>query len=220
MTEQLVVVGAGGFGREALDVLAELNRSSPHPVFDLLGVLDDQPSAQNLARLAARDVVWLGTVRSWLDRPADARFVVAIGTPSVRRKVVEELVAAGRRPATLVHPRAMIGSAVHIGDGSVVCGGVHISTNVQVGAHAHLNPNATIGHDTTLGDYVSVNPAATVSGDVVVGDGVLVGAGAVVLQGLTLGADSVVGASACVVDDVAASSTVKGVPARSHLPNG
>lgn len=214
MTEQIVIVGAGGFGREALDVLDEVNRSSREPGYELLGVLDDRPSDLNLERLSARGVPWLGAVGSWLQQVQDARFVVAIGAPGVRKKVVGELVAAGLRPATLVHPRAMVGSAMTIGDGSVVCGGVHISTNVRIGAHVHLNPNATVGHDSELRDYASVNPGAIISGDVVVGEGALIGAGAVVLQGLTVGADGLVGASACVVRDVPTGATVKGVPAR------
>ena len=61
-----MVVGAGGFGRETLDVVESINRSSPAPRFEVLGVVDENPSAENLARLSARGVTYLGTVAAWL----------------------------------------------------------------------------------------------------------------------------------------------------------
>ena len=122
--------------------------------------------APNFERLAARSVRVLGTVAEWLARGDDALYVIGVGSPAARGSLRDRLDAAGRRAATLVHPRAGVGSASSIGEGSVICAGVEISTNVRIGRHVHLNPSATIGHDTVIDDLVSVNPAAVVSGDV------------------------------------------------------
>ena len=214
MSDPIVIVGAGGFGRETIDVLQDINEYSAISRFELLGVLDDSPSAANLERLEARGVPWLGSVRSWIDGSHSAQYVIAIGNPSIRKTVARQFEFASQTPATLLHPRSMVGSGGMIGEGSVICGGVHISTNVGIGRHVHLNPNATIGHDSVLEDFVSVNPAGVISGDVRVGAKSLVGAGAVVLQGLRLGAGCLVGASACVVTDVSPGQIVMGVPAR------
>jgi serine acetyltransferase len=78
----------------------------------------------------------------------------------------------------------------------------------------HIDQNATIGHDTTIGAFSRLNPQACVSGSVKIADGVLVGASATVLQGLSVAARATVGAGSVVVRDVAADSTVKGVPAK------
>jgi sugar O-acyltransferase (sialic acid O-acetyltransferase NeuD family) len=214
MITRLVVIGAGGFGRETLDVVEAVNEAADRPLFELVGVVDSAPSELNLRRLAERGIPLLGSVEQWLASGDEAHVTVAIGTPAVRERIVREVEAAGREFATLVHPAARLGSRPQVGRGAVICGGVQYSTNVAIGSHVHLNPNATIGHDTVIGDFVSINPGAIVSGDVTIGRRTLVGAGAVVLQGLVLGDDVVVGASACVVRDVAASITVKGVPAR------
>jgi serine acetyltransferase len=78
----------------------------------------------------------------------------------------------------------------------------------------HLNPNVTVGHDTTLGEFVSMNPASSVSGDCVIRDQVLIGVGAVILNQIEVGMGATIGASSCVVKHVHAEVVVKGVPAR------
>jgi sugar O-acyltransferase (sialic acid O-acetyltransferase NeuD family) len=213
MTVPLVVVGAGGFGREVLDVVEAINRGASPPLFDLLGVLDARPSDLNLTRLSEREVEYLGSESDWLASGNAASYIIAIGAPRARASVQAAFLKAGLSAATLVHPDAVLGSQVTVGEGSVICGGVQISTNVTLGHHVHVNPNATIGHDAVLADFVSVNPGATVSGEVNIGALSLVGAGSVILQGLSVGESAVVGASACVVRDVPAGRTVMGVPA-------
>ncbi len=96
----------------------------------------------------------------------------------------------------------------------MVCAGVRVTTNIHLGQHVHLNINATVGHDSSIGDFVSVNPLASISGDCVIEDEVLIGVGGVVLNGVTVGRASVVGGSACVVKDVPPGVVVKGIPAR------
>lgn len=209
MPEPLVIVGAGGFGREAVDVVLALPSQ-----YELLGVIDDGPSAVNLERLAALGARYLGTEHDWLASGTRASYLVGIGSPAVRAGVAARFDAAGIPAATVVHPRAGLGSLTSIGAGSIVCAGAQVSTNVTLGRHVHLNPNSTIGHDTVLEDFASVDPGAVVSGEVVIGAGTLVGAGAVVLQQLTVGPSSVIGAAACVTRDVAPGLTVVGVPAR------
>lgn len=213
MAERIVIVGAGGFGRETLDVV-EAMIAAGEPL-QLLGVVDSGPRPVDLGRLAERGIVYLGTEEEWLPTAAgDERFVVAIGSPSVREAVAQRLSNAGLRATTFIHPRAVIGSRARIGDGVVITSGVQVSTNVSIGDHVHLNPASILGHDATLADFVSVNPGAIVSGNVVVESGVLLGAGSVVLAGLTVGAGATVGAAACVTKDVAGGTTVVGVPAR------
>lgn len=214
MTEPIVVVGGGGFGREVLDVIEAINSQDVNPPFQLLGVIDDSPSEENLARLATRSVKYLGGITEFLETEQNVAYAIGIGSPRTRRRVAALLDEAGCWPAILVHPSVTMGAQVSIAAGTVICAGVRLTTNIAIGCHVHINLNATIGHDTLISDFVSINPLASISGGCSLEADVMVGVGGVILQGLRIGEGSVVGACACVVRDVPPGVVVKGVPAR------
>lgn len=206
----LVVVGAGGFGRETIDVIFAINKVTP--TFDLLGVLDDSPSDLNRSRLDSIDVPLLGNIDELEEMGCQA--TIGIGSPKTRQAIASRLDGYGISSPALIHPTAVIGSAFQASPGLVVCAGASIGTNVVMGRHVHLNPHAVIGHDTTVEDFVSLNPNAMVSGDCLIGAGTLLGAASVVLEGRTLPPETTVGAAACVVNPGRPGETVVGVPAK------
>lgn len=215
MTTSVVVIGAGGFGRETLDVLEAVNRRSDQAQYVIQGVADDNPSDHDLEILLRRGFKYLGSTADILRLNCrNFRYLIAIGNPESRQYVDRKFRKAGFLAASAVHPTAVVGSNFRMEAGVVICAGVQISTNVSLGEHVHINPGAVIGHDVQLSDYVSVNPGAIVSGHVHVKSRTLLGAGAIVLQGLTVGEEALVGAGAVVVRHVPDGSVVKGVPAR------
>ena len=207
MTREVVVVGAGGMGREAVDVARAAGR-------EVVGVVDDGPKTDDLDRLARLGVAYLGDLEDWSSSASVTPWVVGVGDPALRRRLARRLAAVTAPAPALVHPAATLGSDVRVGDGSIVCAGARLSTHVRLGRHAHVLANAIVGHDVVVGDHVSVNPGAIVSGAVRIGSEALIGAGATVLQNLEVGEGSVVGAGACVVRDVVGGVVVRGVPAR------
>jgi sugar O-acyltransferase (sialic acid O-acetyltransferase NeuD family) len=207
MTERLVIVGAGGHGRETLDVVEAINGVKPS--FDFLGFC---ARSADPALLRRRDASLLGDVD--VIRDLDARYVIGIGTSETRRDLDEQLTEIGCRPTSLVHPLASLGSDLRLGVGVILAAGARVTTNVTLGRHTHLNVNAVVSHDCEVGDYVTFSPGALVNGTVTLDEGVFLGTGAVVLPGRKIGAWARVGAGAVVTEDVPAGRTAVGVPAR------
>ncbi len=203
----LVIVGAGGHGRELLDVVEATNETGATD-FDVVGVLDDGDVDGDL--LAARGLRHLGPVDRL--RELGIPYLIGIGSGAARRAIDE--MAGDLAPPSVRHPAATLGSQIRTGPGSVVAAGARLTTNIRLGRHTHVGVNSTVGHDAVLGDYVTVLPGATVSGTVRLEDGVTIGTGAAIIQGVTIGAGTFVGAGAVVIDDLPPAVTAVGVPAR------
>lgn len=214
MTHSVVVIGGGGMGRCVLDLIDIINfeaRAGLEPAFDVVGVLDDGQPDEDL--LSARGVKFLGPVEAIHDQPADVGYLIGIGSTAAKHAIDGELVKTGRPSPTLVHPNVHMGFDVQLGPGSVICSHVSMENHIRLGRHVHVNQNSTIGHDCVVGDHATISPLAAVSGNVGMEDSVFVGTGASIRQGLTLHHGSTVGMGAAVIRDVAARTTVVGVPA-------
>ena len=210
----LVIVGCGGFGREVHDVVDALVAAG-EPL-ELLGYVDDAPSAENRRLVQARGAAILGGIDALAAMDPRVAYVVGIGSPAVKEAIDARL---GQRPAAvLVHPEASTGFDVRLGPGTVVCAGARLTTNIRLGRHVHVNLLCSIGHDVSIGDHVSINPLVAVSGSVDVGARAMLGTHSAILQTLTVGEDATVGGAALVVKDVPAGATVTGVPARAREP--
>jgi sugar O-acyltransferase (sialic acid O-acetyltransferase NeuD family) len=206
---RVVILGAGGFAREVLDVYDACNDAGWGP-FEVAGFLaDGQPAGSIVNDLPVLgDLAWL----SGQQHPPLA--ICGIGDPAVRRQVVERATEFGARFHSIVHPDARLTRWIDVGPGTVVTAGCILTNQVRIGGHVQLNLDSTIGHDVVIEDFVTVAPGAHISGNVTLGSGSNIGTGAVIIQGLRIGAGSVIGAGAVVTEDVPPDVLAVGVPAR------
>lgn len=212
MKKPIVIFGAGGFAREVLQVILDLNAQSPKsPPWEPLGfIVDPTYAGKNLVH----GLPILGGV-DWLAENPQTSIVIAVGSSAARLQIAQRIEAACQNPfASLVHPRAWIGRQVAIGHGSVVCAGCMITTDIQIGRHVHVNIGSTVGHDASLRDFVTINPGVNISGNVTLNEGAEIGTGSVLIPGTTVGEWSIVGASSVVTKSLDPNVTAVGVPAR------
>jgi sugar O-acyltransferase (sialic acid O-acetyltransferase NeuD family) len=156
----------------------------------------------------------LATVYEYLPLAEDV-VLCAVGIPRVRRQVVETLTQRGAVFSTFIDDRAVIGSNVSIGKGSIVCPGSVITSDIELGEQVHININCSIGHDVRIGDFATMSPACSLMGGVIVEDDVFMGVGATVIPRKRLVARSVVGAGSVVVKNVPSDVTSFGNPSRT-----
>jgi sugar O-acyltransferase (sialic acid O-acetyltransferase NeuD family) len=209
MAQRIAIFGAGGFGREVLQLIQDINAQAD--TWNCAGFLVDRGSS-GPAEVAGLPV--LGDIE-WLAAHPDVQVVVAVGSSAARRRIVERIRArCVNRFATLVHPRAWVGGRVQLGAGSIVCAGALLTTDIRIAQHVHVNIGCTIGHDAELADFVTLNPSVNVSGNVRIHEGSEVGTGSVIIPGQTVGSWAIVGAGTVVTREVPANVTAVGAPAR------
>jgi sugar O-acyltransferase (sialic acid O-acetyltransferase NeuD family) len=115
----------------------------------------------------------------------------------------------------LIHPRAWVGQHVDIGEGSILCAGALITTDIRINRQVHVNIGATIGHDSILEDFVTLNPSVNISGNVKLEEGVEVGTNSVVIPGCVVGNWSIIGAGSVVTKNLPPNITAVGAPAKA-----
>jgi sugar O-acyltransferase (sialic acid O-acetyltransferase NeuD family) len=207
----LVVVGAGGFGRETVDAVRAMNASGAS--WRMLGHLDDNPS---LADQQVNGIPVLGGLRE-LDNLPDAFVVVTTGRPdnyTSRPGIIAAIDLPAERYATIVHPSAAVSASSQIGPGCVLLACVVLTSGVRIGAHVRIMPHVTLTHDDIVGDFATLASGVRLGGGVRVGQCAYVGAGALVREDRTVGAGALVGMGAVVTVDVPAHEVWAGVPAR------
>ena len=206
--KRLIILGAGGFGREVFAW------AKAHPdcgrLWELAGFLDDNASALDGFEYA---VPVLGAVADYIPVEGDL-FLCAIGSPAIKRKVCERILAKGAQFINLVHPSAVIGENVSLGRGVIICPQAVVTCDVQIGDFVGINCHSSVGHDVRIADWVTLSGHCDVTGQCELGEMVFLGSGARILPLKKVGARALVGAGSVVISHVAADTKVFGNPAR------
>ena len=206
--KKLIIVGAGGFGREVL----AWARQSPQcgKEWEIKGFLDDNSKALEGKGVAPPIV---GTYKEY--RPSkDDVFICAFGQPFLRRACHESLVARGGKFITLVHPTAVLADGAKLGEGVIVCPHALISANAQIGDGSAIYYHTTVDHDSVVGRWCQISAHCDITGGAVIGQEVFLGSHASILPGVRVADKAVIGAGAVVTADVGAGITVVGIPAK------
>ena len=208
--KELAIFGAGGFGREVLSLVNGINKATPS--YRVVGFFDDGCKR----RESVHGFPILGGMEDLNAWESDLCLAVAIGSPEMKRKVVESIVNPRVTFHSLIHPSVIIGDegSVEIGEGSIICAGTIITTDIRIGKFVILNLECTVGHDAVIKDYSSFMPACNISGEVTIGEGVYCGTGVKIINQTEIGKHSIVGAGAVVTKPVPSYCTAVGIPAK------
>ncbi|MBR0143799.1 MAG: NeuD/PglB/VioB family sugar acetyltransferase [Clostridia bacterium] len=210
--KKIVLIGAGGFGREVASMIEVLNEIKP--TYELLGFLDD--GSQYHDGVVINGYPWLGNHDWIVEHKAETVCTCCIANPKIKKKIQEELTEKGVVFETIIAYKGFgyIGPGTEIGPGCVFYGGVTISVDCKIGAGVVMNQMVNIGHDVSIGDYTTIMPFTGISGNCKVGETVNIGGHAFVVPGRKIGDGATVAAGSIVFANVKAGTTVLGNPAK------
>jgi sugar O-acyltransferase (sialic acid O-acetyltransferase NeuD family) len=215
MSKDLLVVGAGGMGRELWCYLEQKARADAAFAreYRLKGFLDDNPHALDRFNYPA-DIV--GSICEYTASP-DELLVCALGAPEVKARVCPLLKERGARFLTLVHPTAVVERNARLGEGVVLAPFVHASCDIELEDFVFLNCHVTCGHDVRVGAYSTLSSYCDLTGGVELGERVFMGSHASVVPGRRVGAGVRIGAGSVVLNHIPAGRRVFGVPAKPFM---
>lgn len=206
--ENIIIYGAGGLGREVLQMVRlTLCKQGAH----VLGFVDDQVQPGTILN----DTPVLGNA-SFLESVSEpVSIVLGFAAPGAKEKVYSHL---KQNPLfhfpNIIHPQAQIEDYSTIGEGVILARNVHISVNVRVGNCVLLNSGSMVGHDASIGDFSSVMPLVAISGNVTIGERTMVGVQSALKQGIQIGSDCTIGMGSIVLRSISDGVTTLGNPAR------
>lgn len=206
---KVLIIGAGGFGREIAGWLPGITADQGSLEFG--GFLDANPGA--LEGYAEKGSIVADPATF---RPSSSDLLVcAIGDPAQKLKVCRTLQERGGVFLPFIHQTAVVGADCRLGTGVIMCPGAVVTSDVTLGAFVTLNVHASVGHDAVIGDGSTLSGHCDVTGGAALGEGVFMGSHATVLPGAVVGEYATVGAGSVVLRRVPAYATVMGVPART-----
>lgn len=208
--KKVVIIGAGGFAREVLDVIEACNQKNRE--FDMLGYIVDPEYGSPGTMINEKPI--LGDF-DWLKCYAREVYVICgVGPSHHRFQLIKRADEIGCQYFSLIHPKAIVTPRVEIGRGVVITAGCILTNQIKIDNHVHINLDCTIGHDATLDEFVTLAPGVHVSGKVSIEKGSYVGTGANIIERINIGKWSIIGAGSTIVKDVLENTTVVGVPGK------
>ncbi|MGN0854486.1 MAG: hypothetical protein ACI4R9_03080 [Kiritimatiellia bacterium] len=196
----LIIVGAGGFGREAIWTVERINSLSQQPAWNILGYADDDPKWTKGDNFEGYPI--LGTVETASRDYPGASVFVAIGNNTKRADMYRRL--RGHDFPALIDPKAQISPTTEFKHGSFIGAGAVIQVGTDLGKFVLVGSNAVICHDAVLGDFVNVGPGTVIAAGVKVGEAVSFFANSSTMPWIDIGANATISCGVGVKADVPA----------------
>ncbi|MCL1808739.1 MAG: NeuD/PglB/VioB family sugar acetyltransferase [Clostridiales bacterium] len=207
--KKLIIIGAGGFGREVLQYALDIKEAGAAD-WEIAGFLDD-----NIKALDGYSCEY-GIVGTVVEHKITGEhvYICAIGDPKTKLGICRRFLNEDAEFINVVHPKAYVARNCKMGFGVVLCPNSSVTTNVAIGSFVAIDVNSICSHDVKIGDGCTISHFCDLTGFSVLGEGVFLGSHAVVCPSVKVGDYAKLGAGAVAIRDVGAHATVVGVPAK------
>jgi sugar O-acyltransferase (sialic acid O-acetyltransferase NeuD family) len=145
--------------------------------------------------------------------PAKYKALVTIGDPICRFNIVNALPKETEYYTFIDESVKILDPlTVHIGNGSIICAGTILTTNITIGMHSHINLNNTICHDCNIGDFFTTAPGVNISGTTNIGSNVYIGTNSSIKQKISICDNVTIGMNSGVNKNITISGTYVNTP--------
>ena len=204
--KKIVIVGAGGMGRETAWLIEQIN--DVRNEWEILGFIVDDIE---LKGKVVNGYSILGDSNYLKTLSEDIFVIVAIGNGKIRENIIKRI--GKKKFATLIHPNVNIAKSSKVEEGCIICSGAVISIDTKISKHCIINFNSIIAHDVILEDFVTIHVNVNISGNVKIGRYSIIGSGTSIHQKKVIGENCIIGIGSSVIKNIKDDKTALGVPA-------
>ena len=202
--KKIIIVGAGGFGREAFFIIKDINKIKP--TWNVLGFLDDNKTSLIDEKI---EVPILSKIDDW--QPAeDEYFILGMASPKTKEFIAKKLRVKGAKFATIISPYALVNETAQIGEGCVITSFSSICDCSVIGSFVNV-AGSIVGQDAIVGDFTTTTAYVNIAG-VKVGKRCFIGSQSVILGNIEDDVEVVAGST--VFHKIKAGNKVMGYPAK------
>lgn len=211
--KDIIIYGAGGFGREVAAMLKRQNVIVP--TWHLLGFVDDDLHRYPVGTCNAYGPI-LGDIEFLNRYPTPVCVVLAFGKPAVLQCVFNKIMNPLVTFPNLIGPEAKIldEDNFRMGRGNIICSYATMSCGVCLGDFNVFNNRCSVGHDAQIGNFNTFMTATRISGDTHIGEYNFFGVGSILIQGQTVGTHTTIAAGAVVMRKTKDNALYIGNPAK------
>ena len=207
----IVIVGAGGMGRDTQWLIERINESDQQEKYEILGYIDDGIEAGTMID----DHKILGEIDFLINYKEPLAVTFALGNVKIRRKLVEKcLDNPNLTYPNLIDPSVIMSKRIMLGQGNIICTSVIMTTNIWIGDFNLICNRSIVGHDDRIGNYNTLYPGVLLSGDVRIDTLTEIGTGSQIVQGLRITDEVIAGAGSTIIRNIEIPGTYVGSPVR------
>lgn len=208
--KDLIIIGAGNFGREVLSYAIEIEKSGTVD-WKIKGFINDILDALDKYNIEEYKII--STIKNYEIQDNDV-FVCAISDPKPKLKLCQELVLKGAKFINFIHPTASIMDRAVVGQGLIMGPYSVIGPDCIVGDFVTINRFSSFGHDAIVGDGCTFSSFCDVTGHTVLSDCVFMGSHSSVTPHVKVGSGAKISAGSIVFKNIKSEETVYGNPAK------
>lgn len=210
-TTPIVIVGAGGMGRDTQWLIERINESGTKETYEILGYIDDGIEKGTMIN----DYEVLGGIDDLIEYKEPVAVAFALGNAKIRQKLVEKCMKNPNLTyPNLIDPSVIMSERVMLGCGNIICTSVIITTNIWIGDFNLICNRSIVGHDDRIGNFNTLYPGGLLSGNVRIDTLTEIGTGSQIIQGLRITDEVIIGAGSTVIRDIEMPGTYVGSPVR------
>lgn len=209
MNEKSAIIGAGTYGQTYASYLTETG-------IEIIGFIDDDP------RLWGREIMGIPVIgdfeslkknsfKEWINN-----IYCPIGDNLIRERYLSESKKLGYNIPNFVHPTAVVGPDVQLGEANYILAGSAIMPHTVISDYVMVSIGSTVGHHVTIEKSVFISSGVNIGANLTLKEYAYIGIGATIMSNIDeIGRGALIGAGSVIIRSVEPEATMVGNPGRS-----